>query len=72
MKHPKPGRLLCVLCWLGAAMCGVLTGYMIHFTRMFPEVDDFARNAYLALALTLLWLGAAVYFTRRERKNKEK
>ena len=72
MKHQKPGRLLCVLCWLGAAMCGVLAGYMIHFTRMFPEVDDFVRNAYLSGALTLLWLGAAVYFTRRERKNKEK
>ena len=72
MKHQKPGRLLCVLCWLGVAMCGVLAGYMLHFTRLFPEVEDFARNTYLALALTLVWLVAAVYFTRREWKNKEK
>ena len=72
MNDPKVGRLLCVLCWLGVAMSGFLTGCMFHLTRQFPEVEAFARNTYLAGALALLWLAVAVYFTLRERKNKRK
>ena len=72
MKNLRPDRLLCVLCWLGVAMSGILTGYMFHFTREFPEVESFARNAWLAGALMLLWLAAAAYFTARERKNRGK
>ena len=72
MNDPKVGRLLCVLCWLGVAMCGFLTGYMLYFMRQFPEVESFARNAGLAGALTLLWIAAAVYFTVRARTQKKK
>ena len=72
MNNPKVGRLFCVLCWLGVAMSGFLTGYMIHFARSFPEVEAFTRNAYLAGALALVWIAAAVYFTLRTRKNKGK
>ena len=72
MKNLKPSRMLCVLCWLGVVISGVLTGYMIHFARQFPEVEKFAQNMYLAGALLLLWLSAALYFTLRERKNKGK
>lgn len=75
MNHQKVRRLLCVLCWLGVAMSGFLTGYMLHLTRQFPEVEAFARNAYLAGALALLWLAAAAWFTlrgRSERKNERK
>ena len=72
MKNLKPGRLVCVLCWLGVAMTGFLTGFMFHLTREFPEVEAFVRNAYLAGALALMWLAIALYFTLRERKNKGK
>lgn len=71
MKNQKVSRLLCVLCWLGVAMSGFLTGYMLRLTRQFPEVGTFARNAYLAGALALLWLAVAVYFTVRARKDKK-
>lgn len=70
MKHQKVSRLLCVLCWLGVATSGFLTAYMIYLARQFPEVGGFARNAYLAGALALLWLAVAVYFTVRGRKDK--
>ena len=75
MKNQKVSRLLCVLCWLGVATSGFLTGYMLHLARQFPEAEAFARNTYLAGVLTLLWLAAAAYFTARartERKNKNK
>ena len=72
MKNQKVSRLLCVLCWLGVAMTGFLTGFMIHLARQFPEVEAFARNAYLAGVLALLWLAVAVFFTLRERKNSGK
>ena len=72
MKNLKPDRLLCVLCWFGVAISGILTGYMIHFTRQFPEVKKFSQNTYLAGVLMLLWLAAALYFTLRERKNRGK
>ena len=75
MNHRKVKLLLCVLCWLGVATSGFLTGFMIHLTRQFPEVTAFARNARLAGALALLWFAAAAYFTvraRAERKNRGK
>lgn len=72
MKNQKVSRLLCLLCWLGVVTSGFLTGYMVHLARQFPEVEAFARNAYLAGALALLWLAVAVYFTLGERKNKGK
>ena len=72
MNNRKTRRLLCVLCWLGVAMAGFLTGFMIHLARQFPEVEAFARNAYLAGGLALVWLAASVYFTLRARKNREK
>ena len=75
MKDQKVSRLLCVLCWLCAAMCGVWTGYMIHFTRQFPEIESFVRSAWRAGGLTLVWIAAAVWFTvnaRRGRKDKKK
>lgn len=72
MKNQKVSRLLCLLCWLGVATAGFLTGYMLHLARRFPEVEAFARNTYLAGALALLWLAVAVYFTVHGRRNKEK
>ena len=75
MKNQKVIRLLCVLCWLGVATSGFLTGYMFYLARQFPEVDAFARNTYLAGALALLWLIAAAHFTaqaRAGRKNGKK
>lgn len=75
MRNPKASLILCVLCWSGVVISGLLTGFMLHFTRQFPEVEAFARNAWLAGGLTLLWLAAAAYFTSRarsERKNREK
>lgn len=75
MKNPKASLIFCVLCWSGAVISGILTGYMFHFTRQFPGVEAFARNACLAGALSLLWLAAAAYFTlraRAERKEKKK
>ena len=72
MKNQKVSRLLCLLCWLGVATAVFLTAYMIYLARRFPEVGGFARNAYLAGALALLWLAVAVYFTVRERRNKGK
>ena len=72
MNDRKISCLLCVLCWLGVAMSGFLTGYMFHLTLQFPEVEAFARNAYLAGALALLWLAAAAYFTVRARRDHGK
>ena len=72
MKNQKSGLLFCILCWLGVAMSGVLTGYMLYFALQFPEVGDFTQNVYLSGALMLLWIAAAVSFTVRERKNKKK
>ena len=72
MNDRKTRRLICVLCWLGVAMAGFLTGFMIHLARQFPEVEAFSKNVYLAGALALVWLGVALYFTLRERKNHGK
>ena len=71
MNNKKAGRILCVLCWLCAAMCGVWTGYMLHFTRQFPEVESFVRSAWRAGGLTLLWLAAAVWFTVKARSGRK-
>lgn len=72
MRNPKQELVFCVLCWSGAVISGILTGYMLHFTRQYPEVETFARNTYLAGALALLWIAAALYFTLRGRKDKRK
>ena len=72
MNDRKTRRLICVLCWLGVAMAGFLTGFMIHLARQFPEVEAFSKNVYLAGALALLWLAVAVYFTLCERRHKGK
>ncbi len=73
MKEQKISRLFAAFCWLGVAISGGLSGYMLHLMRKYPGIESFARNTRIALALLAVWLVASAYFTvRAQREKKEK
>ena len=71
MKKSGFDRLLCVFCWMGTLLAAGLTAYMYHMYRAFPEVEGLGRNTLLMLLLLLVWLIAAVFFTRNVYRSKK-
>ncbi|MBQ9460065.1 MAG: hypothetical protein IJU66_09070 [Oscillospiraceae bacterium] len=70
-QNPKARKLFGVFCWLGVAISGFLTGYMLHLAKNYPEIESFTRNTRIAGVLLMVWLAAAVYFTVRAWMDKK-
>ena len=71
MKNPKHNRIFAVVCWLGAALCAFLAFWLFYMANKYPEMEAFTGIRWLVIALTLLWLAAAVWFTAIARSGKQ-
>lgn len=72
MKKSKFDLLMCIFCWIGAAMVAYLEAYMFTLSKKFPEIESFRHNFFLILPLLALWLLASLWFTVIAWKGKKK
>ena len=72
MKNPKHNLVFAVVCWLGTALCAFLAFYLFDLAGKYPEMESFTGIRWVVIALTLLWLAAALWFTAIVRQDKKK